>query len=134
MSPERITCHGLAGQARNGAVRAMASHHITIVRMIARLGSQITEEEMGALGLLMAGMENSPANEDNHDLRIPAGVSRPDSLLTAEEAASLLRTSRWTLYRMLETKQLPKSCWFRVGRAYRFHRDQLLSFSSATKR
>lgn len=47
-------------------------------------------------------------------------------LLTADEAAALLRKTRTAIYAMVERGQLPGVT--RVGRSLLFHRDQLLDW------
>jgi excisionase family DNA binding protein len=44
-------------------------------------------------------------------------------VLTLNEAAELLRTSRRTMFRMIERKEIPA---FKVGNQWRFKRDYLL--------
>ncbi len=46
-------------------------------------------------------------------------------LLTVDETAVLLRTTRGALYAMIERGQIPH---IRLGRRVRFHRDDLLRF------
>lgn len=51
---------------------------------------------------------------------------RDDVLLTAEEAADLLRLNRNTLYELVREGQVPA---LRLGRSLRFHRGRLLDFA-----
>ena len=46
-------------------------------------------------------------------------------VLTSEEAATLLRVSRKTLYRLAQNGELPGT---KVGRSWRFHRADLIDF------
>jgi excisionase family DNA binding protein len=52
-----------------------------------------------------------------------------DVLLTFEEAAALLRVSRATMYRLLESGRL---VGHKVGRGWRFYRTDLHSFVTAS--
>ena len=49
-----------------------------------------------------------------------------DILLTADEVAQLLRTSRAAVYAMVDRRQLPGVC--RLGRRLRFRREALLQW------
>lgn len=49
-------------------------------------------------------------------------MSRPDSMLTAAEVARYFRLHVMTIYRMVQRRELPA---VRVGRQWRFHRDQI---------
>ena len=56
-------------------------------------------------------------------------VRDQDVLLTFEEAAALLRVSRATMYRLLESGRL---VGHKVGRGWRFYRTDLHSFVTAS--
>ena len=47
-------------------------------------------------------------------------------LLTAQEAADLLRVQRRSLYRLVQQQRIP---YRRVGRAIRFERNELLAWT-----
>lgn len=47
-------------------------------------------------------------------------------LLTVDDAAAFLRTTRHAIYAMVEREQLPRP--FRVGRRLLFRRDELLDW------
>lgn len=52
----------------------------------------------------------------------------PADVLTAEEAAEYLRVSRKTLYRLVSAGRIPGQ---KVGRSWRFRRDDLIAFLGA---
>jgi excisionase family DNA binding protein len=55
-------------------------------------------------------------------------AGRPIDVLTASEAAEYLRVSRKTLYRLVAAGKVPGQ---RVGRSWRFRREDLVAFLRA---
>lgn len=53
--------------------------------------------------------------------------SIPD-IMTLNEVADFLRTSRWTIYQLLRTSNLP---FFQVGRRKRFLRSEVVKWANA---
>ncbi|OIP36058.1 MAG: hypothetical protein AUK47_15675 [Deltaproteobacteria bacterium CG2_30_63_29] len=90
-----------------------------VMRLISRLGPDLSVDEFEALCRLIGQRDQSTIDAES-------------TILKALEAAEELRTSRWTLYRMIETGQIPCRCWFKVGRAYRFNRKELLSWMASS--
>ncbi len=56
----------------------------------------------------------------------PRPADSPLVLLTAQEAADLLRVQRRSLYRFVQQQRIP---YRRVGRAIRFERNELLAWT-----
>ncbi|MCY0990655.1 helix-turn-helix domain-containing protein [Nannocystis sp. ILAH1] len=58
---------------------------------------------------------------------MPLSPSQPPvpQLLTAEELAKVLRTSRKSVYALVERGQIPRVCIRRVGRLLRFDAHQV---------
>jgi excisionase family DNA binding protein len=52
-------------------------------------------------------------------------------LLTVDEIAGLLRLSKMTIYRLIESGELPA---LRIGRSYRVHRDALAQFMTRSSK
>lgn len=59
---------------------------------------------------------------------VPPVADKPSDVLTAEEAAAYLRVSRKTLYRLVTAGKVPGQ---KVGHAWRFRREDLVSFLKA---
>ncbi len=55
-------------------------------------------------------------------------ADQPSDVLTADEAADYLRVSRKTLYRLVTAGKVPGQ---KVGRAWRFRREDLVDFLKA---
>lgn len=55
-------------------------------------------------------------------------ADKPSDVLTADEAADYLRVSRKTLYRLVTAGKVPGQ---KVGRAWRFRREDLVDFLKA---
>lgn len=51
--------------------------------------------------------------------------SVPTQLLTVEELAAMLKTSRKSVYSMVERGQIPRPCIFRIGRLLRFRESAI---------
>ena len=49
-------------------------------------------------------------------------------IITTEEACKLLKVTRQTLYKLVETGKIPGK---KIGRDYRFHEDDILNYISA---
>ncbi|MFL6117618.1 MAG: helix-turn-helix domain-containing protein [Catenulispora sp.] len=47
--------------------------------------------------------------------------------LTVDDVVEQLRVSRWTVYRYINSRELPS---FKKGRSRRIHRDQLAAFAA----
>jgi excisionase family DNA binding protein len=55
-------------------------------------------------------------------------AGKPADVLTADEAAEYLRVSRKTLYRLVSAGKVPGQ---KVGRSWRFRREDLVAFLKA---
>lgn len=58
------------------------------------------------------------------------GAAAPE-LLTVNEIAGLLRLSKMTIYRLIESGELSA---LRIGRSYRVHRDALTEFMAKSSK